>query len=172
MRKVLVFLSCLLVSCGQPVQYYAQPAPVVVQQQVAPQQQYTIIQDPNTGLQNAVFYDNGVQMMVELSIFNGWMSNGGYPYVINHYHSYAPCVRYNSGTYSRWRTVSSGTYNSYKPSNFRATGGGATFRPVTNTPKPVFRNTTAPTSTFRPSTFRPSSSSPRPSSGSSFRRTH
>lgn len=150
---LLYVLSFVLYSCGQPT-YYSQPAPVVVQQPV--QQEYQIVQGPD-GTQQAVFYDNGVQYIVAAALFNSWMNQGGYTYVVHHYHDNPSYYhRYDTRTYNNYRTVSRGSYNSYKPpSGFRSNQSTA---PVN------FRNTSpaAPASGFRsngqsstpPTTFR------------------
>src|ERR1700751_4213909 len=89
--------------CGQPV-VYTQLVVQPVQQVVQPQ--YDIIQDPNTGVQYSVFYDNGIQQMVELSLFNSWMNTGGYTYVIHHYHDNPSYYRrYDSRAYSSYRRL-------------------------------------------------------------------
>lgn len=167
---LLVVCSCQILSCQQPVAY-VQPVAVGQVQSVAPQQQYQIIQDPNTGIQQAVFYDNGVQMMLELSLFNSMMNSGGYGYVIHHYHDYPSYRTYNSRSYSSWRTVSRGSYNTYKPAgSLRSTGGSVpAFR---NTSTPAYRSTSTPTFRSSASTpaFRSSSTPSRSSSGGSFRR--
>lgn len=154
---VLVWFACN--GCGQPV-VYTQPA--MVAQPVVAQQQYQIIQDPSTGMQYSVFYDGGVQYMIDIDTWNNWYSLGGFGYVIHHYHSYPRCIRYNSTTYSRYTRVSSGSYNSYKPT-FRSSSPSTQFRSApARTPSggsPMFRSS-APSSTPTRSapTFRSSSS--------------
>lgn len=165
-------------SCGQPVVYQQQPA-VVVQQ---PNNQYQIIQDPNSGQQMAVFYDNGMQMMLELAVFNSLMNSGGYGYVVHHYHDYG-YRSYNPRTYSAWRNTTS-TYRppsgSYRP-NTPATSSG--FKNTTTTTRPSgFTSTSRPASTFKStappsrsntSSFKSTSTPSRPSSsGGGFKRTH
>lgn len=151
---VLVYTSVLIEGCGQPT-YYSQPQPVVVQSApvaVTPAQDYTIITDPNTGVQNAVFYDNGTQMMLELSLFNSMMNMGGYPYVIGHYHTYH-YYRYNSSAYGGWRSQPQ-HYSTYTPSGsggFRSTGNTPVYRQTRPT-APVLRQTVVPSNTFRPTT--------------------
>lgn len=154
MRTLAIVGAMLLVACGQPT-YYSQPQPVVVQSApvaVTPAQDYTIITDPNTGIQNAVFYDNGTQMMLELSLFNSMMNMGGYPYVIGHYHTYH-YYRYNPSVYRSWRSTPQ-HYSTYTPSGsggFRATGNTPVYR-QTRSVAPVLRQTSiVPSNTFRPS---------------------
>lgn len=162
----------MLVGCGQPTYYPPPPqqAPVVVQP-VQAVGDYQVMQDPVSGQQMAVFYDNGIQMMVTLAAFNAMMNSGGYSYVIHHYHDYPGYVRYDRGRYSNWRVTTRQSYNSYRPSvstnAFRQT---TVVRPPPQTitrPAPsAFRSTTVsrPIST---SSFRSSSSS-----SSGFRRSH
>lgn len=152
----------LLVSCGQPTTY-VQPVqqPVVVQQA---QPQYQVIQDPTTGVQQAVFYDNGVQMMMELALFNSMLNSGGYSYVIHHYHDNPRYYRrYDSRTYSRWRPVT----NYARPTTtFRNTNPAnqSTFRQTTpvSQPRTNFRATSPSRPAYKPST---------PSRATSFRKT-
>lgn len=167
MHVVLWIAFCVLLvpGCGQPV-VYTQPMqqPVVVQQP-----QYQVIQDPNTGAQYSVFYDNGIQQMVELSLFMSWMRQpGGFTYVINHYHDNPSYYRrYDRTRYSSWRSTPSPTFRS-------------TTSPPARSNTPVFRSTTAQPAarpTFNSSstrssstpTFRSSSPSPSRSSSPSFR---
>lgn len=152
---LLYVLSFTIQSCGQPT-YYPQPVaqPVVVQQPV--QQEYQVIQGPD-GMQQAVFYDNGLQYVVALSLFNSWMNMGGYGYVIHHYHDNPSYWHRYDRSYSSYRTVSRGSYNNYKaPSGFRSNGASS---------NPTFRNTSPQA---QPSGFRSSGQSTQ---GSSFRNT-
>lgn len=160
----IIIFWCIF-GCGQPT-YYSTPTPVVVQQ---PAQQYQIIQDPNTGMQYATFYDGGVQMMIDIATWNSWYALGGYSYVVNHYHSYPRCIRYNSTVYGRYTTVSRGSYNTYRPSGgFRSTGNTPAFRSTSPSRAPTFRSTTIQQS--RPA-FRSSSGfTPSRSSTGGFRR--
>lgn len=174
----LILVEGALVMCGcrQPV-VYTQP---VVQQVQQPQ--YEIMQDPNTGVQYSVFYDNGIQQMVELSLFNSWMGMGGYGYVIHHYHDNPSYYRrYDSRTYSSYSRLprNSPSYNprfrssttpSARTNNAPAFRSGpssvsqGTSRP---SPSPQFRSTPSSSSAPRPApAFRSSNSSSSSSSRS------
>lgn len=153
MRQCLVALVCcsLLFSCGQPV-VYTQPVqqPVVVQTQ---QPQYQVIQDPNTGAQYSVFYDNGIQQMVELSLFMSWMRQpGGFTYVIHHYHDNPSYYRrYDRTRYSSWKSTSSPAFRSTTSPPARSTPA---FRATSAQPaaKPTFNSSsTRSTPAFRSS---------------------
>lgn len=175
-----ISLLLAFTGCGQPV-VYTQPMVQPVQQVQQPQ--YEIIQDPNSGIQYSVFYDNGIQQMVELSLFNSWYNRpNGWSYVIHHYHD-------NPSYYRRYDNRAYGSYNrvprsssAYSPnfrssttpsvrSNtpaFRSRASQSTVRPTqtpqfrsTPTPSarpsaPVFRSTPSPSRSSSP--FRPSSS--------------
>lgn len=162
---IIALVVCALASCGQPPVVYTQPIqqPVVVQPQ---QPQYQVIQDPSTGMQYSVFYDGGIQQMVELSLFMSWMRQpGGFTYVIHHYHDNPSYYRrYDRARYSSWRSTPSPAFRS-------------TTSPPARSSTPVFRSTTtqpAARPAFNSSSTRSApafrSSSPSPSrSSSSFR---
>lgn len=163
---LVLLLAWMLFGCGQPAQY-VQPV-VIPAPQVQAQQNYQIIQDPNTGVQYSVFYDNGVQQMMELAIFTSMMNQGGYGYVIHHYHDNPSYYRrYDSRVYSRYRSVPRSSYPAFR----------STVTPSRASNTPAFRSTTSSpvrsTPTFRSSsstpTFRSSSSSSSTRSTPSFR---
>lgn len=155
-----VLVAIVLFSCGQPV-VYTQPMVQPVQQVQQPQ--YEIIQDPNSGVQYSVFYDNGIQQMVELGLFMSWYNrpNGMY-YVIHHYHDNPSYYRtYDRTTYSSWRTLPRNS-PAYNP-RFRSsttpsvrTNNAPAFR---NTPSPTVRSTSTPQFRSTPSAM-PTRSSP------------
>lgn len=155
----------------QPVVVQSVPTQQVQQQVVANGQDFQIVQDPNTGLEYSVFYDAGVQYMIDLATWNTWYGMGGYGYVINHYHGYGGCVSYVPSRYRSYRVENHYSYNSYRPSfrpsssrAYTPSGGSPAFRTgspaPTYNPRPSFRTTT--TAPSRPS-FQSSSSSSRPS---------
>lgn len=147
-------------SCGQPV-VYTQPMVQPVQQVQQPQ--YEIIQDPNSGVQYSVFYDNGIQQMVELSLFNSWMGMGGYGYVIHHYHDNPSYYRrYDSRVYRSYSRVprNSPAYSpAFKSSTTPSvrTNNTPAFR---NTPSPTVRSTPTPQFRSTPSVAPTRSSAP------------
>lgn len=124
MKKLaILLLSLLVLGCN--------PSPVVVQQQTPP---YQYIQSP-TGQQMVVVQDNsGVEFLMEYAMFNSLMNSGGYGTVINYYHTYPTrCTRYNSSSYSGWKSFNGRGYSPSSYSGFRSSGGGS---------KPTFMNTT------------------------------
>lgn len=181
MKQLTAFLTLLaLMACN--------PNPVVVQQQAPP---YQYIQSP-TGQQMVVVQDNsGVQFLMEYAMFNSLMNSGGYGTVINYYHTYPTrCTRYNSSSYSGWRSFNGRSYSPSSYSGFRSSGGGSSpvfknttpsqsngFRSSGTSSSPVFRNTSpSGSSGFRSSNtnssggfFKSSSSGFRSSSSGGFR---
>lgn len=165
LRKNLVLLSLsfsiFASSCGCGQQQYAQDPP------------YNYIQSP-TGQQMVVVHDNnGSQFLMDYLIFSSLMGRGGYGAVINNYHSYPSRYSTYNSSYSSWKpfrgtTYNRNTYQSYRPSSFRSSGGSTpVFR---NTTPSSFRSTSPSPARFTPSTPVRSSSSWRSSGGgSSFR---
>lgn len=169
---VYILVICSILGCGQPVVYNTQPIVTTAPPQLqVSQPQYEIIQDPNSGVQYSVFYDNGIQQMVELSLFNSWMGMGGYGYVIHHYHDNPSYYRrYDSRVYRSYSRVPrnspayspafrSSTTPSVRANNTPASRSGPS-PTVRSTPTPQFRSTPSAMPTrSSPPVFRSASSS-------------
>lgn len=152
-QKLIIALFTIgVVSCGQQ-----QPTYTTMQlqpQMVIPSQQYQVLQGPN-GAQQVAFYDNGMQQMMEYTMFMSLMNNGGYNNVIHHYHEpYYHTHVYNSRSYGSWSRQSPRSYQD----------GTSVHRQVTTTT--TTNITTAPKTSSWKTT--PSSSSYRTSSSRSF----
>lgn len=143
------------------------------------QPQYQVMTSP-TGQQQVMFYDHGLQYMMEYTMFMSLYNNGGYNNVIHHYHdrgySYS---NYNAVTYSGWKSNSSTTNQSSGQFgngavkdgiNTKSSDSWKTTSNSLSTPTSDWKTTSnkAPATTTSSSSTWKSTSNSNPSSSSSF----
>lgn len=170
----IVVLAVVLLMCACNGPYYRQPVVVqaqpVAQQAVANNQDFQIVQDPNSGIEYSIFMAAGVQYMIDLDTWNTWYGMGGYNYVLGHYRSYGYCTPYYADRYS-FRTINHYSYNTYRSSYARSPRAfSPAYRPQmrSSAPRPSMQSTRASTRPTMQSSSAPRSYSPasRPSMSS------